>query len=67
MGDDDIHRTARDRFEQARRNHESLKDWTEDLFVRCRVAIIKARDITNVARQVQAFKRRMGISDVARD
>ncbi len=67
MGDDDIRRTAQDRFEQARRNHESLKDWTEDLFVRCRAAMLKARDATNAARQIQAFKRRMGISGVARD
>jgi hypothetical protein len=67
MSGDDIRRTARERFEQARRHHESLKDWSEDLFLRCRAAIHRARNVTDVARQVHAFKRRMSTGDVARD
>ena len=56
-----------DRFKEALQRHESLKDWTEDLFLRCRAAALKARDAINAARQVRAFKRRMSIRDVARD
>ena len=56
-----------DRFKEALRRHESLKDWTEDLFLRCRAAMLKARDATHMARQIQAFKRRMGVGDMAGD
>jgi hypothetical protein len=60
-GETTIRKPTPDEIKEALQTHESLRDWTEDLFLRCRVAVHEARHIVNAtrfARQCRAFKRR---------